>query len=105
MAPFLVSVEAALLYGVLAGVRNGLQLIISNVIWAKYYGRLHLGSITGITSTAMVASSALGPMPFGFARDLMGSYTVILVGMALIPFSLAVATLRYARTPTPRSSS
>ena len=104
MAPFLISVEIALLYGVLAGARNGLQQIVSNVIWAKYYGRRHLGSITGITATAMVASSALGPMPFGIARDLLGSYTAILVGAALIPFVLAIVTLRYARTPNRRPS-
>ncbi|NKB72049.1 MAG: MFS transporter [Candidatus Latescibacteria bacterium] len=99
MSPYLVSVEIALLYGVLSGIRHGLQQIAGNVIWAKYYGRLHLGSITGIASTAQVASSALGPMPFGIARDLLGSYTAILVGGALLPFVLGVVILRYAKTP------
>lgn len=101
LSPYLVSVEMALLYGIISGMRTGLQQIAGNVIWAKYYGRMHLGSITGIASTAQVASSALGPMPFGIARDLMGSYTAILVGGALIPFVLGLVILRYAKTPEP----
>lgn len=102
MAPFLFSVQLALAYGVLSGVRGGLQLIIGNVVWAKYFGRLHLGSITGIASTVLVGSSALGPMPFGVARDLMGSYTTILIGMAVIPLGLAIATLIFVRPPQRR---
>lgn len=99
MAPFLYSVQLAFIYGLIAGVRGGLQLIIGNVIWAKYFGRLHLGSITGIASTVLVGSSALGPMPFGIARDLLGSYNAILIAMAIIPFGLALATLRFANPP------
>ena len=99
MSPFLFSVEVALGYGLLAGIRGGLQLIIGNVVWANYYGRLHLGSITGVVATILVGSSALGPMPFGIARDLMGSYHVILISMATIPFLLAIAILIFVRPP------
>ena len=77
-------------------------MIVSNVIWAKFYGRLHLGSITGVTTTLMVASSALGPMPLGVARDILGSYTVVLIGFAGLPFILAAATLLYCRPPKRR---
>ncbi len=99
MAPFLRSVELAYAYGLLMGVRGGLQMIVGNVVWAKYFGRLHLGSITGLTATLLVGSSALGPMPFGIARDLLGSYTLILTGLAVLPFTLAVAILLLAKPP------
>ena len=99
MATFLGSLQIAYLYGILAGVRGGLQLIVSNVVWAKYFGRLHLGSITGVVATVGVGSSALGPMPFGIARDLMGSYTPVLVAFATLPFVLAIATLFFVRPP------
>jgi len=100
MAPFLISVGVAYTYGLMMGVRGGLQLLVSNVVWAKYFGRLHLGSITGVTSTMLVAASALGPMPFGIARDLMGSYTTVLIGFAALPFALAIAILFFGKPPT-----
>jgi sugar phosphate permease len=100
MAPFLASVQLALIYGGLMGVMNGLQLAVSNVIWAKYFGRLHLGSITGVTTTILVGSSALGPMPFGIARDALGSYNLILTGFAVLPFLLAGAVLIFGKPPT-----
>ena len=99
MAPFLFSLQVALLYGLIAGARGGLQLIIGNVIWAKYYGRLNLGAITGVVSTILVGSSALGPMPFGLARDYLGRYHEVLIGMALIPFVLAFATIIFVKPP------
>jgi MFS family permease len=102
MAPYLLSVELALAFGLIMGIRSGLQMIVSNVIWAKFYGRLHLGSITGVTATLMVASSALGPMPFGVARDILGSYTAVLIGFAGLPLILAVAALLYCRPPKRR---
>jgi sugar phosphate permease len=102
MAPYLCSVELALAFGLIMGIRGGLQMIVSNVIWAKFFGRMYLGSISGVTATLMVASSALGPMPFGVARDILGSYTAVLIGFAGLPFILAVATLFYCRPPVRR---
>ena len=99
MAPFLGSVWLAYSYGMIAGVRGGLQLIVGNVVWAKYFGRLHLGSITGVVSTLTVGGSALGPMPFGIARDLLGSYTVVLIGFATLPLILAFVTLFFVKPP------
>ena len=99
MAPFLTTPELAYGYGVVMGTLSGLQLIIGSVVWAKYFGRQHLGVITGVVSTILVASSALGPMPFGIARDLMGSYTTILVAFAILPFGLGVANLFFGKQP------
>jgi hypothetical protein len=71
------------------------------VIFANYYGRRHLGAIAGFSSTLLVAASALGPMPFGIARDLMGGYGPVLTTMAILPFSLAFACLFFGK-PAPR---
>ncbi|MDH3676109.1 MAG: MFS transporter [Anaerolineae bacterium] len=81
------------LYGVLLGTTFGLMHIVNSVSWAKYFGRQYLGSITGVTTTVMIAGSALGPMPLGIARDQMGSYNVILSIFAVLPLILAVVSL------------
>jgi predicted MFS family arabinose efflux permease len=97
MAPFLRGVPMAFGYGIVLGATMGLNRTVGSVIWATYFGRHHLGAITGLASFILVAGSALGPMPFGIARDLLGSYTLVVTGSALIPLLLALAALRIKR--------
>ena len=47
----------------------------------------------------MVASSALGPLPLGVARDLLGSYGSTLTMLAVLPLALAVVSL-FMKKPT-----
>ncbi len=101
MVSYLSSLWLAMAFGVVLGATNGLQRTIGTVAWAKYYGRLHLGSITGITTTVLVGASALGPMPMGVARDLLGSYNFTLKLMAIIPLVLAIASLFVDRPEKP----
>ncbi len=67
--------------------------MVQSVGWAKYFGRKHLGSITGMTATILVIGSALGPMPFGIARDWWGSYNLILTISAVAPLGLGIVSL------------
>ena len=55
-----------------AGV-GGLHLLL-RLAWAEYYGREHLGSITGITLPVQVGGQALGPIIAGFLFDFTDSY-------------------------------
>lgn len=52
---------------------GGLHLLL-RLAWAEYYGREHLGSITGITLPVQVGGQALGPIIAGFLYDFTGSY-------------------------------
>ena len=61
---------AAAILGVGVG---GLHLLL-RLAWAEYYGREHLGSITGLTLPAQVGGQALGPVIAGFLYDYTGSY-------------------------------
>ena len=61
---------AASILGVGVG---GLHLLL-RLAWAEYYGREHLGSITGITLPVQVGGQALGPVIAGFLYDFTGSY-------------------------------
>lgn len=99
MAPNLPNVTVALLFGVIMGSSSGIEQSVSGVIWAKYFGRLHLGSITGVVSSILVAASALGPMPMGVARDLMGNYATVLQVFAVIPLTLSVISLVFIKPP------
>ena len=99
MVSVLSSPQMAYGFGLLMGIQIGLEMIIASVVFANYFGRRHLGGIAGFASTLLVASSALGPMPIGVARDLMGSYAAVLNGFAILPLVLALACLFYCRPP------
>ncbi len=101
MALFLQSVELAFVYGIVLGMTGGLAMTVGNVIWANYFGRRHLGSITGVTYAIGVIGSALGPMPFGVARDLLGNYNLTLMVSAVLSLLLGVVSL-FARKPEKR---
>ncbi len=93
LAQYLQGAEMAFLYGMILGATMGLMGTIHGVGWAKYFGRKYLGTITGVTTTMLIFGSALGPMPFGIARDWLGNYNTVLTISALIPFGLGVAGL------------
>ena len=85
-------------YGIILGITGSLQLTVSTVVWAKYFGRRHLGSITGVASLVSIAGSALGPMPMGIARDAFGSYNLALTVAAALPLVLCIVVL-FTRRP------
>jgi len=99
LAPSLSSLEMAYFFGFCMGVQGGLEMIVSSVVFANFFGRWHLGSIAGFASTLLVGASALGPMPFGVARDLMGGYAAVLSTFAIVPFALAIDCLLFCRVP------
>ena len=64
----LTSVPLAYAFGVGWGIQGGIEILVMRVIFANYFGRLHLGAIAGF-ATLLIAASALGSMPMGIARD------------------------------------
>lgn len=89
---------AVVLYGITLGATQGISRSVSGVVWAKYFGREHLGSIAGWAQTAAVLGAAVGPLPLGIARDLLGDYDLALLLCATLPLLLAVAAL-FVRRP------
>lgn len=80
-------------YAILLGTTGGLFRTVSGVIWSQLFGRRELGAITGAATTFMVAGSAFGPLPMGWARDRFGSFDEALMVLALLPAMLAILTL------------
>ena len=99
MATMLSSPQMAFGFGVIMGVQGGVGALVISVVYANYFGRRHLGSIAGLAATLQVAGSALGPMPLGIARDLLGSYSTVLAGFAVLPFTLGLVCLLLCRPP------
>ncbi len=93
LVQYLTGVEVAFLYGIALGASSGLTRIFSSVIWADYFGRLHLGSITGLSTPISVAASAFGPLLFGVGRDMMGSYNTVLTLSSMVPLILGLTAL------------
>ena len=91
----------ALLYGAVTAVMLGFHIIVTGVIWPYYYGRRSLGSIRGVTMMVGVISSAMGPLPFGVAFDLLGGYREILLLSLVFP-AIGMLAAFFAKKPLKR---
>lgn len=80
------------------GIGNGLFGILMSLVWPRYYGREHLGAISGLCMTLLVVASALGPILFSMLLKLTNSYTP---GFAVCLAStiILLATSFFARNP------
>lgn len=83
----------AFVYGALQGLASGSFRVLDAVVWPKYFGRRHLGSIRGATMLGSVGGTALGPYPLGLSLDVLGSYVPVLVVLGAIPTVLGLAAL------------
>lgn len=84
---------AAMVFGLVWGISMGIERIVMAVVWPNYFGRKHIGSISGISMAMVVTGSALGPLPLGIAFDLFGGYTEILWALMIFPIFGIVAAL------------
>jgi hypothetical protein len=77
--------------------------VLDAVVWAKYFGRLHLGSIRGAVMIGVVGGTALGPYPLGLSLDMLDSYTPALLGLLVLPIGIGVAAL-WIKRPVKRAT-
>ncbi len=89
------------IYAILLGITQGLLGIVGGTLWARYYGRQHLGKIRGSVFTAGVAGSSIGPFVMGWIFDQFGSYQISLwIFMGLLA-PMIIAAL-WAKPPKQR---
>lgn len=93
VATIMTTPAMALVFVSLRGLNGGMARVLSNVLWPKYYGRDNLGAITGFATTFGVIGSGLGPLIYGFGRDISTSYTPALLITAIMPLVLGVMVL------------
>lgn len=58
------------------GMFGGLNGVLMNVSWPRFFGLAHLGAIAGFATSLNVAGSALGPAIFSFGEQQTGSYNL-----------------------------
>ena len=56
------------------GGAGGLFATLLNVAMPNFFGRTHLGAISSIQMSAMVAASAIGPTFLAASKTFLGSY-------------------------------
>jgi MFS family permease len=88
----------AFVYGGILGFTSGFGATLQSVIWPNYFGRRHVGSIRSAAAIGMMASAAIGPLPFGWLSDLTGSYRTTTLAFLIFPLVSALAGLA-ARPP------
>jgi sugar phosphate permease len=94
------SLSTGIPMGFLLGVGVGGVHLLLRLTWADYYGRLHLGSIRGLTLPAQIGGQALGPIIAGFMFDSTGGYETPFTVFGIIVAFAAVMVLT-ATPPAP----
>ncbi len=91
--PFSAFSEILLISGF--GLAGGFFNVLNSVTWPKLFGREHLGAISGMGMSFVVAGSALGPMIFSLMEKFWGDYSntgwlgvgaSLLLGLVSFPF-------------------
>jgi MFS family permease len=85
--------ELMLTYGVVLGLMQGSNGVLQAGVYAYYFGRSHLGSISGFATTLMVAGTAFGPLLFALGFEQFGSYTLTLTLALLAPLAVGIVAL------------
>ncbi|NKF24494.1 MFS transporter [Solimonas marina] len=79
------------------GMMQGMFSIVVGLAWPRFFGRAHLGQISGFAMAMIVTGTAVGPWLFSIARDLSGSYMPAAIGCGVLGLCLAVAAWRAER--------
>ena len=91
------SISAGISMGFLLGFGVGGLHLLLRLTWADYYGRLHLGSIRGLTLPAQIGGQAMGPIIAGLMFDATGDYELPFTIFGIIVAIAAVMVV--AATP------
>jgi len=76
------------------GVQGGIWGCLTIVAWPRFYGRKHLGAISGAFMGAQVFASAIGPPIFGLSESLNGDYSLAAWISVALNLLLLLGTVR-----------
>lgn len=76
------------------GICGGLWNVLMAVTWPRYFGREHLGAITGFFMSLVVFASAIGPWLLSLTLDVTGAYGPAVLLFAGIAFTCFIFGLK-----------
>ena len=97
------SVVGAYTSSALFGVGMAGYGLLSEVVWADFFGREHLGSIRGVTMIFQLVGNASGSLIAAILVDIQGDYDGAF-DVILVLFGVSFFVLLLARRPKPRAS-
>jgi len=80
------------------GLSGGVWGVLSNVTFPRYFGRKHLGAISGVNMSVLVIASAIGPAYFSYGEMLLGSYRNAAFSTLALPVIIFILAL-FTRNP------
>jgi len=84
----------------LYGIGFGGSIPIGSFLWARYFGRRHIGAIRSVGQPITLVFSTVGPIATGFFYDFSGSYVEAFVILAFI-YLLGAVVVNLSRVPSP----
>ena len=81
-----------------SAIPSGMYNVLLSVTWPRFYGRDHLGKITGFVMAIIVFFSALGPIVFSLSHSHLGSYSYAIYGLLGIILVISAISFK-ARNP------
>ena len=97
--PYIRNYTALVAYAIVMGIAGGMVTVLFFTVWARLYGRTHLGRIQGIAQLLTVFASALGPVIMAEVRAQLDTYYPAVMSFGAVSAMLAVAA---AFVPIPR---
>ncbi len=85
------------------GISMGLFGLLVTIVWPRYFGRTHLGAVSGMVSSILVFSSALGPVLFIAIHDATGGFRSVTIASVLVSGLLFLPTV-WVRNPQTRDA-
>ncbi len=80
------------------GLSGGFWGVLSNVTFPRYFGRKHLGAISGVYMSALVIASAIGPAYFSYGKMILGSYRNAALSTLVLPLIIFILAF-FTRNP------
>lgn len=98
--PWLTTVGQVDALSVVMGVAGGFVIVLFFTVWARVFGRVHLGRIQGSAQMMTVLASAVGPLLLAKCQAWTGSYATVFYALAAVVALLGVAAAR-VKMPQP----
>ena len=84
------------------GVCGGIWAALSNLAYIRFFGRQHLGQISGLSMSLIVFGSAVDPALFSVGYDVSGTFhTMVWLSLAVLVALLIAAVIIPQDEPIP----